>query len=135
MILKDFISEDPQIMIFTSALITNVLIIIVLYNYSRMIELSLYVYITSGLFLVSMNGIRQMIAAAIAFTAINYLIKGNWFKYSIIILLAASFHLSALILLPIYFLVRFKAWSKTTIIVIILSVLIVIGFDQFSKIL
>src|SRR5699024_4638190 len=51
-ILKAFVSADPQIMIFTSALITNVLVIFVLYNYSRMIELSLYVYITGGTFLV-----------------------------------------------------------------------------------
>src|SRR5690625_2292333 len=122
MILKNYISDDLQIMIFTSALITNVLIVMVFYNYSRMIDISLYVYITGCVFLISMNGIRQVLAAAIAFTAINYLLKGNWFKYSLIVLLAASFHQSALILIPIFFLVRFKAWSKTTIIVIIFSV-------------
>ena len=44
-------------MIFTTALITNVLIIIVLYKYSRLFELSTFVYITGGLHLVSMNGI------------------------------------------------------------------------------
>ena len=40
MILKNY-SEDPQIMIFTTALITNVLIVFVLYKYSRMFELSI----------------------------------------------------------------------------------------------
>lgn len=135
MILKNYLSEDPQIMIFTSALITNVLIVIVLYNYSRMIEISLYVYITGGLFLVSMNGIRQVLAAAVAFTAIRYLIKGNWIKYSLIVLLASTIHQSALVLIPIYFLVRFRAWSKSTIIVIILSVLAVFGFEQFTSLL
>lgn len=44
------ISDDPQVLIFTTALITNTLIVIVLYKYSRMLELSLYVYITGGLF-------------------------------------------------------------------------------------
>src|SRR5690625_3628598 len=135
MLLKNYISEDPQILIFTTALITNVLIVFVFYNYSRMIEISLYVYITGGLFLVSMNGIRQVLAAAIAFTAINYLLKGNWFKYSLIVLLAASFHLSALVLIPIYLLVRFRAWSKMTIVVIIFSVLAVWGFDKFTSLL
>ena len=61
------ISKDPQLLIFTTALITNTLIVIVLYNYSRFVELSLFVYITGGLFIVSMNGIRQVLAAAIAF--------------------------------------------------------------------
>lgn len=135
MILKNYISEDPQILIFATALITNVIIVIVLFKYSRMIELSLYVYITGGLFLVSMNGIRQVLAAAIAFAATKFLIEGNWIKYFLVILFASLFHLSALILLPIYFLVRFKAWSKPTLALLIFSIFIVIGFDKFSSLL
>lgn len=135
MILKNNISEDPQIMIFTAALITNVLIVIVFYQYSRMIEISLYVYITGGLFLVSMNGIRQVLAAAIAFTAIRYLINRNWVKYTIIVLIASTFHQSALVLIPIYFLVRFRAWSKSTVLIILLAVLAVLAFDQFTSLL
>src|SRR5699024_3861722 len=111
MLLKNYISEDPQIMIFVSALITNIIIVIVFYNYSRFIEISLYVYITGVLFLVSMNGIRQVLAAAISFAAIRFLIKGNFLRYLLVILLASTFHQSALLLLPIYFLVRYKAWS------------------------
>jgi len=135
MILKNYISKDPQVMIFTTALITNLLIWLVLYKYSRLIELSLYVYITGGLFLVSMNGIRQVLAAAIAFIAIRFLIHGNFLKYTLVILFASLFHQSVLILIPIYFLVRFKAWSKTTISLILLSIVIVIGFEQFTKVL
>ncbi|MEI5907746.1 EpsG family protein [Bacillus spongiae] len=135
MLLKNYVSEDPQIMVFTAALLTNTLIFLVFYKYSNKIELSAYVYITGGLFLVSMNGIRQLLAAAITFTATKYLIEGNFFKYSLIIIIASLFHLSALILLPIYFLVRTKAWSKSTIILIFSALIIVIGFDQFSSLL
>ncbi|ASK63725.1 capsular biosynthesis protein [Virgibacillus phasianinus] len=135
MLLKNAISEDPQILIFTTALLTNAIIFVVLYKYSRMIELSLYVYITGGLFLVSMNGIRQVLAAAIAFAATKYLIEGNWIKYFLVIFAASLFHQSALILLPIYFIVRFKAWSKLTLALLIVAVLIVIGFDKFSALL
>ncbi|WP_394218325.1 EpsG family protein [Halobacillus trueperi] len=129
------ISSDPQILVFTTALITNTLIILVLYKYSRLFELSLYVYITGGLFIVSMNGIRQVLAAAIAFTALRYIMNGNVKRYMIVILVASLFHQSALVLLPIYFLVRFKAWSKATVALLLLSVVIVIGFDQFSAVL
>ena len=134
MILKK-VSDDPQIMIFTTALITNVLIISVLYKYSRMFELSIYVYITGGLFLVSMNGIRQVLAAAIIFTATKYLIEGNWIKYFLIVLLASTFHQSALILIPFYFFVRYKAWSKATLLLLVFSVVIVVGYAQFSSLL
>lgn len=134
MILKRY-SNDPQILIFTTALITNVLIIIGLYKYSRLFELSIYVYITGGLFLVTMNGIRQCLATAIIFTGTKYLIEGNWFKYIVLVIFASLFHQSALILIPIYFLVRYKAWSKATLILLIFSVLIVLGFNQFSSVL
>lgn len=129
------ISKDPQIMIFSAALITNALIVIVLAKYSKRIELSMYVYITGGLFLVSMNGIRQTFAAAIAFTATKYLIEGNFVKYALIIVIASFIHQSALILLPIYIVVRFKPWSKATIALLIFSIIIVIGYGEFSSIL
>ncbi|WHY91000.1 EpsG family protein [Neobacillus cucumis] len=132
MILKRY-SEDPQILIFTTALITNVLIIIGLYKYSRFFELSIYVYITGGLFLVTMNGIRQCLATAIIFTGTKYLIEGNWFRYILIVIFASFFHQSALILIPIYFLVRYRAWSKATLILLVFSILIVLGFNQFSN--
>ncbi|WP_430509934.1 EpsG family protein [Gottfriedia solisilvae] len=134
MILQNY-SKDPQIMIFTTALITNILIVYILFNYSKIFELSMYVYITGGLFLVSMNGIRQVLAAAIAFTGIRFLMEGSWKRYVLVILLASFFHQSALILIPLYFIVRFKAWSKVTIALLILSIVIVIGFNQFSSLL
>ncbi|MED0941471.1 EpsG family protein [Bacillus mycoides] len=130
MILKQF-SNDPQILIFVTALITNVLIVLVLYKYTRMFELSLYVYITGGMYLISMNGIRQFLAAAIIFAATKYIFEGNWKKYILIILFASTIHQTALILIPIYFMIRRKAWSWETYVTLFCSVFIVIGFNQF----
>ncbi|MEH6851585.1 EpsG family protein, partial [Bacillus pseudomycoides] len=130
MFLQNF-SHDPQLLIFVTALITNLLIVLVLYKHARMLELSLYVYITGGMFLTSMNGIRQFLAAAIVFAATKYIFEGNWKKYILIILLASTVHQTALILIPIYFIVRKEAWSKQTYILLVCAVLIVIGFNQF----
>ncbi|MBD8071315.1 EpsG family protein [Bacillus sp. PS06] len=134
MILKKY-SEDPQILILTTAVITNLLIILIFYKYSRLIELSVYVYITGGLFLVTMNGIRQCLAAAIVFSATKFLIEGNTIRYILVVVFASFFHQSALILIPIYFFVRLKAWSKSTLVLLLSSVVIVIGFNQFSTLL
>ncbi|EOP66404.1 MULTISPECIES: EpsG family protein [Bacillus cereus group] len=125
------ISDDPQIMIFVTALITNVFIVLVLYKYARIFELSIYVYVTSGMYLTSMNGIRQYLAAAIIFIATKYIFEGNWKKYIIVVLIASTVHQSAIILIPIYFIVRRKAWSWETYIFLFMAVLIVIGFNQF----
>ncbi|MES5918248.1 EpsG family protein [Bacillus cereus group sp. RP37] len=134
MILKGY-TDDPQAMVFITALITNLLIVVTLYKYSRLIEISLYVYITSGMYLVSMNGIRQYLAAAIVFAATKYIFDGNWKMYVLIVLFASTFHQSALVLIPVYFLIRRRAWSGITFILLFLAVLIVIGFNQFTEVL
>ncbi|MFS0638312.1 EpsG family protein [Mesobacillus foraminis] len=128
-------SSDPQILIFTTALITNTLIVLVLYKYSRMIDLSLYVYITAGLYTVSMNGIRQFLAAAILFCVTKYLLSGEFKKYLLVILLASTIHNSALIFIPMYFIVRREAWTRVTFLLLVLSILIVLGFNEFSSFL
>ncbi|PGZ58652.1 capsular biosynthesis protein [Bacillus cereus] len=134
MILKGY-TDDPQAMVFITALITNVLIVLTLYKYSRLVEISLYVYITSGMYLVSMNGIRQYLAAAIIFAATKYIFDGNWKMYVLIVLIASTFHQSALVLIPLYFLIRRRAWSGITFLLLFLAVLIVIGFNQFTEVL
>ncbi|TXC92370.1 EpsG family protein [Metabacillus litoralis] len=134
MFLQTF-TTDPQILIFTTALITNSLIVLVLSKYSRMFELAVYVYITSGMFTVSMNGIRQYLAAGIIFIATKYIIDGNFKRYFFVILFASTFHKTALVLLPIYFIVRRKAWTKVTFGLIIGSIFIVMGFNLFVDLL
>lgn len=134
MLLKQF-SDDPQILIFVSALITNLLIVMVLYKYSRLFEISLYVFIASGMFLVSMNGMRQFLAAAILFAGTKLLEKRKWLPYFLVVLLASAFHQSALIMIPVYFLVNRKAWTKGTFMLLAAAVLIIIGFSQFQTLL
>ncbi|RKD23167.1 capsular biosynthesis protein [Ammoniphilus oxalaticus] len=132
MILKQF-SDDPQLLVFVSALITNVLIGYVLYKYSRLLELSIFVFVTSGMYIVSMNGIRQYLAAAILFAATKYLLEGDWKKYCLVILLASGFHQTAIILIPIYFMVRRKAWTVTTFVLLFIAIIFTVGYGQFSS--
>ncbi|NOV00202.1 EpsG family protein [Paenibacillus planticolens] len=132
MILKSY-TDNPQLLIFLTALVTNVLIVYVLYKYSRLFEMSIYVYITSGLYIVSMNGVRQFLASAIAFAATKYLFAGNWKKYFLVVTIASTFHQSALILIPIYFIVRRKAWTSSTIIILFMAIFIILGYNVLSN--
>lgn len=130
-LLKQF-SSDPQLLIFVTALITNVLIVQVLYKYTRLFELSVYLYITSGLYIVSMNGIRQFLASAIVFAGIRFLFEGKWKAYFLVVLFASTIHQSALVLIPLYFIVRRKAWTLTTVTLLASAVLLVLGYNQLS---
>ncbi|KRE50995.1 EpsG family protein [Paenibacillus sp. Soil724D2] len=132
MILKSF-TDDPQLLIFLTALVTNVLIVYVLYKYSGLFEMSIYIYITSGLYIVSMNGVRQFLASAIVFAATKYLFEGKWQKYFLVVAFASAFHGSALILIPIYFIVRRKAWTSATFVLLFLAVILILGYSVLSN--
>lgn len=115
------ISHDPQLMIFVCAFITNLLNLWTMRIYSKIFELEIYMYITSGFYLVTMNGIRQCLAAAVIFAATKYIVDGKFIKYTLVILLMSTIHSSTLVMIPVYFIVRCEAWSKTIIKIIIVA--------------
>ncbi|MCR6110902.1 EpsG family protein [Bacillus sp. A301a_S52] len=132
MLLKN-VTDDGQVLIFIMSFFTLTLIVGVLYKYSRVFELSLYVFIASGMFLVSMNGMRQYLAAAIIFAGTKFLLEGNFFKYAALVLLASTFHQSAIILLPVYFVVRREAWSWSSLAFIFVGTGAAFGYEYFSE--
>ena len=124
------ISSNPQIMIFTTALITQVCYFKFFYKYRSYLELEIFMYITSGYFFVTMNGIRQSLAAGILVLATKYLIERNFKKYLLVVIFASLFHQSALIMILIYFIVRSKPFSNGTFIMIIGAIIGVMLFNE-----
>jgi transmembrane protein EpsG len=71
-------------------------------------------------------------AAGIILLGTKYLFseeKKAWLKYGVIVLIATMFHSSAIIMLPVYFIVRRKSWSVTTFAAIFLSLVATLLFD------
>lgn len=133
-LIKSFISNDAQVFVFILSFITLSLTFITLYKYARPFYLGIYFYITWGAYLVSMNGIRQALAASIIFIATGYLLEEKWWKFIPCVILAGTIHASALIFIPIYFIVRQKAWSVKFNSIILLSILIFIFFENVTPI-
>lgn len=129
------ISTDPQIMVFTTALITTVLCILTLRKYYSYFELEVYMYIASGFFLVTMNGIRQAMASAFIFAATKFIVEGKFILYLIIVLFASTFHTSAIIMIPVYFIVREEAWSKRIVYIILISIVALIFIQPLMEIM
>lgn len=129
------ICTDPQFMIFVTAFITQVYNFITMYKYKSYFELESYMYIASGSYLVTMNGIRQALAGAVMFAYTHLIIKGKFIPYLLIVLLMSTVHNSALIMIPVYFIVRQEAWSKNTFIIIGLSSIGFLFFYQLVPIM
>lgn len=129
------ISSNPQVMIFINAFITQLLYFKFFLKYRSLLELQVFMYISSGYYFVTMNGIRQSLAAGIIMIGTKYIINGNFKKFFIVILLSSIFHQSALIMIPIYFIARMKPWSKKIFIMIGLAVVGTLLFYELLPIL
>lgn len=112
------ISFDYQILFIVSALLTVSAIMLYIYRYSALPFVSVGFFLTTGMFFNSMQFIRQYIAAIIIMLALRLIMKKQLLAYIILILLASAFHISALLVLPLYFLQRIRlntAWLVGTL--------------------
>lgn len=114
MIIKTWIKDSPEVFIFIISMITVGCIFIAFYKYTELLEFSIFLFITTGCYLVSMNGVRQYLASAILFLSFPLIYKKNWKLYFVIVLICSTFHKSALLFIPLYFVVDQPAWGKVT---------------------
>ena len=129
------ISTNPQLMIFVTALITNILNIWIIRKYSKdWFELSVFLYITTY-YTVTMNGIRQSLAAALIFVATPLIIKRKAFLYCVLMIFFLNFHESTFIMIPLYFICTRKAWSKEIWITIALFIIAMLFYEPVTQIL
>ena len=75
------------------------------------------------MFFFTFTYLRQMVGVGIAWFAIRYIYKRNLYKFIICILIAASFHNSAIVLLPLYFL-SIKRFKQKNVFIFMLLCLI-----------
>lgn len=79
-----------------------------IYKHSKIPWLSAILYINLYFFYLSMNFLRQAIAISITLFAWQYLKGRRFLPFAVIVGIAALFHSTALILIPVYFLVKIK---------------------------
>ncbi|MEN8076850.1 EpsG family protein [Clostridioides difficile] len=132
-----YISDNPQFMIIITSIIINVLNIISMYIFTKdgYFEIATFLYIASGYYTVTMNGIRQSLAGSILFIATVFIIKKKLIYYLIFCIVAISIHNSAFVMIPMYFIVREKAWHKKTNILYALMLIGLFFYDPIMNML
>lgn len=77
------------------------------------------------LYVASLNIVRQLIATAIFVFAIRYIIENRLFSYFVAIFIASLFHMSAVVLFPLYWLLKWNIPKKVVFIIFIAIFLLV----------
>lgn len=81
------------------------------------------------------NGIRQFIPVTILFFCIDFILKKQYGKMILIILIMSTIHGSALIMLPAIFIVQGKAWNRMTLFFIFIMLIVIYYINDFTPLL
>ena len=130
-IFKCFISQDFQWWLMTIAIISGVCIMIVLRKYSCDFFFSSFLFMTLLTYTWMMNGMRQFICVAVLFLCCDWIKDGKFIRFLIAVLLMSTFHMTALLMIPIYFVARSKPWDKKIGLFIVGIILICIFAEPF----
>ncbi len=111
------------------------LISVSLYRYTKYPVVGLLCYYCILYFSLEMIYIRQAVAVALCFFAIRYIESRKIIPYMLIVLLACTFHRVAVLMVPLYFVLRIKLpiWTYMGI-VLFGAIVMLVGFPWITKI-
>ena len=111
-------------------------IVYVYKKYSSNYWISMFLFIVSTDYLSWMhNGIRQFLAVTMIFACFGLMLKRKYLPLIGVILLASTIHGSALMMLPIVFIIQGKAWNKKTLLLVAAIVVAIAYIDVFTPFL
>lgn len=101
-----YISGDVRLVFLITSFLTIVFFYLGLKKYKlKYPGLVFFLYLLT-IFPMTMNAVRQGVAMSIMFYAITFILEKNITKYIVLTILAGLFHISALLLIPFYFIGR-----------------------------
>lgn len=122
-VLKIISFSNVQMYFFIISCITFGLVFFVFYKYSHFFGLSTLIFILNGTYVTNMNGVRQSLVASIFFFNFKLIEEKKYLQYFIMCLLLSTIHKSALMLLPLIFILNMDAWGKGTNFLIFIGIL------------
>ena len=133
-LLKTFIGNFDVIFFLIIATFQVLCLALVYRKYSCNYWLSIFLVIASTDYMSwAQNGIRQFMAITICLLATPFMLKRKYISAIVFILLASTMHQSALIMIPIMFIVQGKPWNKRTISFMLAAFVAIIFVSEFTN--
>lgn len=107
------LGDHYYILLLAVGIICNTLALYIINKQSTALVLSLFVYITLAFYLFAFAAVRQSVAMSIYMLALPYLLNKDFKRYVVVVIIAALFHQTVLIALPLYFFFRMPYSKKT----------------------
>lgn len=105
-------------------------------KYSSDYWMSIFLFIVSTDYLSYMfNGMRQFIAVCGIFACLGWIVRKEYFKSIVVILLLSTIHQTSLVMIPIIFIIQGRAFNKKTMFLIFLTLIVLVGVNEFTSFL
>ncbi len=133
-IISRYTYDDSATMFFLVSLVTIGLCVFHIARTSKTFLYSILLFIFIGSWHGSFNGIRQYMAMAVIFAGSGFIIERKFWKYAIVVFLASLCHTSALVMLPVYFIVRRKVDYKQWFLLVAIGIIMISSYDILFKV-
>ena len=123
---------NPQAIIIA----TSIIIVFVYFMLGKKVEdkfLYVLLLINIGSYFQSFNITRQILAACIFMFSYTFVQEKKFFKYCLTVLLATTFHVSSIIMLPFYWMLRWKISLRNTVMQILITSVTLYSFDSIMS--
>ena len=97
-------------------------------DYKSLLPWIFFFYFTTLYIFVSLNGMRQTLAFSIFVYSLHFIRDKKLLKYAITILIATSFHKSAIIFIPLYFILNYEIFRSKNLQYILLITTILFSY-------
>lgn len=135
-LIKSIVGDRYKLYFAVLATIQMLSLTLVFRKYSSNFVLSLFMFVATTDYLSWMhNGVRQFTAVALIFAATELMLKKKYVPLIAVILLASTIHGSALLMIPIVFVVQGRPWNKKTVLAIVVFLAAIVFVDNFTTLL
>lgn len=134
--LKSIYSKTSVFFFFVIALVQLLSLALMYREYSSDFWLAIFIFVTSTDYMSwCHNGVRQFTAVMMIFAASKWIFERKYIPAIIVILLASTIHASALLMIPIIFIIQGEAGNKKTMLCVFAVIVALAFVNQFTNLL
>lgn len=134
--LKFLLGNRDELYFMVIAAFQLVVLALLYRRYSCNYWLSIFIFVASTDYISwCTNGMRQFLAVTIILAGTKFMLERRWAPLVVLILLASTIHATALMMLPVVWMIQGQAWNRKMMVTLVCSVLALVAVDQFTQML
>lgn len=132
-VISRYLYDDSATMFFIASILTIGLFVSTIAKNSSMFAFSILLFIFIGSWHGTFNGVRQYLACAVIFAGHRYMVEKRFLKYLLVVGIACLCHVTALIMLPLFFIATRKINFKQVVLLFLIVIVLGFSYDYIFK--